>query len=316
MVEYAITFMKRGVSMTSSSQYHGILYCVAGALTWGINGVVSQFVFTHYVVNSSWLTAIRMIGAGLLLLLLCLSSQRDRLTGMLGDSVSIRQLLLLSVFGLLLCQYAYLTAIQYSNAGTATVLQTLCVVMMSAYMAIRSRSLPSRREVISVFLAFFGVYLVATNGNPAAMSLSPAGLFWGLMGALGAVTYPVLSHGLACRWGAIAVNAIAMFLGGIILFVSFQLWTLTPLLDLAGWLSVAYIIVGGTVVSFTCFVQGIRLIGPMHATLIGTLEPVTASIIAAVCLGTSFALPEIIGFIAILATVFIIVTQKPSAHKK
>ena len=301
--------MKGGTAMTLSPLYKGTLYCIFGALTWGINGVVSQFFFTYYVADTLWVTAVRMIGAGFVLLLLSLEKYRGQLVGMIRDPVSIRNLLLLAVFGLLLCQYSYLTAIKYSNSATATVLQTLNVVMMSSFLAIRFRRRPSSRECLSVVLALMGVFFVATNGNPSTMILSTEGLFWGLVGAVGCVTYPTLSQGLAIQWGSIPVNAVGMIVGGLVLSLATQIWTLTPVLDIVGWLAVAFIVVVGTALSFTLFIQGIRIIGPMKANLIGTLEPVTAAVVSALCLGTVFHLWEIVGFIAILATVFIIMKK-------
>ena len=57
---------------------------------------------------------------------------------------------------------------------------------------------------------------------------------------------------------------------------------------------------------------GIRLVGPMKSTLIGTLEPVTAAVVSAAWLGTAFHPVELAGFVCILATVFLIVVQWPS----
>ena len=133
--------------MALSSLYKGILYCVLGAVTWGVNGTVSQYLFTHYVVDSSWITALRMIAAGVVLLVLFFPKQRAAFYGMFHDPASLRNLLLLSIFGLLLCQYSYLTAIKYSNSATATVLQTLNVVLMSFFLAVRFRRRPSAREL-------------------------------------------------------------------------------------------------------------------------------------------------------------------------
>ena len=98
--------------MALSSLYKGILYCVLGAVTWGVNGTVSQYLFTHYVVDSAWITALRMIAAGVVLLVLFFPKQRNAFYGMFHDPASLRNLLLLSIFGLLLCQYSYLTAIK------------------------------------------------------------------------------------------------------------------------------------------------------------------------------------------------------------
>lgn len=57
-----------GFSMTKTQ--HGIMACVIGATTWGINGVVSQFLLSNYPVEPSWVATIRMSLAGLLLTLM------------------------------------------------------------------------------------------------------------------------------------------------------------------------------------------------------------------------------------------------------
>lgn len=293
-----------------STSYRGILLCIIGAVTWGINGVVSQFLFMHYPVDSSWITAVRMLIAGTILFIAFFPKQKANFIGMLRDPISLRHLLIFSIFGLLFCQYAYLTAIKNSNSGTATVLQTLSVVIMAFYLAIRFRKKPTFRENISVVLAFVGVFLVATDGNPSAMVLTPQGLTWGLISAIGAVTYPLLSQGLATQWGAPPTNSLGMIIGGTVFTLSMQMWTLTPTLDIYGWSAVLFIGVIGTALSFSAFIQGIRLIGPMKATLIGTLEPVIASVVSALWLGTAFTFIEIIGFICIITTVFLIILKK------
>lgn len=298
--------------MVISNFYKGAICCILGAVTWGINGVVSQFLLTHYVVDPAWVATVRMLGAGLILIVPVICKYKQTCCELLHDPVSVRHLLSLSLFGLLLCQYAYLTAIKYTNSGTATVMQTLSIVMMSLFLAVRFRRRPSWREQISVVLAIAGVFLVATNGNPSTMVLSPRGLTWCLIDAVSCVTYPMLSQGLAVQWGALIVNALGMIVGGTVLCLGTQTWTLMPTLDGTGWLAVAFIVIVGTALSFTFFVQGIRLVGPMKSTLIGTLEPITASTVSAYFLGTAFHPAEWIGFVCILATVFIIVAKRPS----
>lgn len=289
---------------------HGIIACVIGAVTWGVNGVASQFLLSNYPVEPSWVASIRMTLAGLLLTLMVIPKKSHLIRQMLHDPISLRHLVIFAIFGLTLSQFAYLSAIKNSNAGTATVLQTLCVVFMSFYLAVRFRKKPTTREIISVFLAFGGVYLSATHGNPSTMVLSPLGLTWGLIGAVAGVAYPVLSQGLAAHWGALITNGLGMITGSIVLGLSTQVWTNWPVLDAMGWFAVAFIVIVGTAISFTAFVTGISEIGPMKATLIGTLEPVIASVASAIVLGTTFHPVELVGYACIIATVFIIILQK------
>ena len=276
---------------------HGIIACVIGAVTWGVNGVASQFLLSNYPVEPSWVASIRMALAGLLLTFMVIPKKSHLIRQMLHDPISLRHLVIFAIFGLTLSQFSYLSAIKNSNAGTATVLQTLCVVFMSFYLAVRFHKRPTTREIISVFLAFGGVYLSATQGNPSTMVLSPLGL-------------TVLSQGLAAHWGALITNGLGMITGSIVLGLSTQVWTHWPALDAMGWFAVAFIVIVGTAISFTAFVTGISEIGPMKATLIGTLEPVIASVTSALVLGTTFHPVELVGYACIIATVFIIILQK------
>ena len=81
---------------------------------------------------------------------------------------------------------------------------------------------------------------------------------------------------------------------------------------LAGYTVMALIILIGTVGAFTLFLEGINKLGAVRATLIGCLEPVSATVISALWLGSVFSLTDILGFVCILATVLIFNTGEGS----
>lgn len=284
----------------------GLLCSTLGALSWGLSGTCGQFLFAHYNVDAIYLTNCRLLGAGTVLLLFALTSQRYALGQMLKKPVNWLQILIFSICGLLLCQITYLSAIQYSNAGTATILQTLNVVMMAFISCVHFHRLPNRWENISVPLALGGVFLIATGGNPNNMVLSPQGLFWGVLAAIGSICYTIIPNRLIAKWGTVVVNGPAMLLGGIILCLLSQPWKLAVELDIYGFLAIAFIVLIGTVASFTLFLRGVGDIGPMKATFIGTLEPVSAALASVLWLGTPFLFTDAIGFLLILSTVYLI----------
>lgn len=77
-----------------------------------------------------------------------------------------------AIVGLMLMHYTYFEAIAYGNAATATVVLYSCPAMVIRYNAIRHRKLPSKEEVITVFLAVGGTYFLVTGGDPAKLSVS------------------------------------------------------------------------------------------------------------------------------------------------
>ena len=101
----------------------GMIYALLGAVSWGVSGTCSQYLFNYKGINSNWLTVVRMISAGIILLIVALITRRKELMGVLSNWRDRIMLLIFGVFGLMVSQYTYLTAVQYTNSGTATVLQ-------------------------------------------------------------------------------------------------------------------------------------------------------------------------------------------------
>ena len=291
--------------MDRNDRMKGNLFAAAGAAGWGISGVCSQYLFSEYQVESGWLTAVRMLLSGVILLGIVLPREKHMVFGIINNKKDLLWLLAFAILGLLYCQYSFLAAIAHSNSGTATILQSLNVVMMAAVMAVWNRSGIGRRQGAAVFLAVLGTYLVATHGNPSEMQLSSAGLAWGLSAAAGVVLYTLLSRPIVRRWGNLTVTGWGMLIGGIVLGAAVKVWRIPGNLDLFAVLIIAVIVLIGTAAGFSLFLQGIRYIGPEKATLIGCLEPASATFLSAVFLGTQFGPVEIMGFAAILGTVFL-----------
>lgn len=285
-------------------KFSGWLCTAAGALCWGLSGVFSEYLFSHYPIDASWLTAIRMPSAGFLLLCLAAIQQKKQLFALFHHRRSVLQLLVFAA-GLLLSQFAYLSAIQHSNSATATVLQNLSIVMIAALSCLQQRTRPSGRLICSVLLALGGVFLIATNGRPQDMQLSASGLLWGLGAALGAVSYSMQSGPLIRRWGSLPVTGFGMLLGGLLLFPLFGL-PFPAGLPASAWLWILLIILVGTVGAYGLFLYGVSRIGPVEGALLSCLEPVTAAVFSALWLGTDFSIADLFGFACILATVLLL----------
>lgn len=291
--------------MEKNNSVKGNLFAAAGAAGWGVSGVRSQYLFSEYQMESDWLTAVRMILSGVILLALVLPREKQRLFGVMKNRTDLLWLLAFAILGLLYCQYSFLAAIAHSNSGTATILQSLNVVMMAAVMAVWNRTGIGLRQTAAIVLAILGTYLVATHGNPAEMMVSPAGLAWGLSAAVGVVFYTLLSRPIVRKWGNLVITGWGMLIGGIVLGIFVGVWEIPENIDLFGAFMIAIIVLIGTAAGFSLFLQGIRYIGPVKATLIGCLEPATATVLSAVFLETRFGVMEMIGFGAILGTVFL-----------
>ena len=98
-----------------------------------------------------------------------------------------------------------------------------------------------------------------------------------------------------------------MLFAGMASWTLFQPWEIAVSLDLEGWFYVAAVTVIGTVVSFACFLNGVKLVGSMLAGLLGCVEPVAACLLSALWLGTQFAPMDIVGMAMIIVMMFLMV---------
>lgn len=290
-----------------SKNIRGFAFALLGGVGWGFSGACAQFLFANYNADPLWISSVRMLGAGVVLCVLALLIARGPFLAMWRNPRTVASLAFFSVFGLAACQITYLFAIQNSNAGTATVIQYIGPVLVVLYLCVKGHRAPSRREILAVLLVISGTYLLATHGNPATMVLTPAGLFWALISAVTYAMYSLIPRRLMLRYGSVPIVAGGLLLGGIIFSIGIQSWTVDPGLDLSGWL---FLLVGlvffGTIVGFTLYFQAVKDIGAAKTGLVASIETVSATLFAVLWLGTAFSWIDIVGFVFIMATVFVL----------
>ena len=294
--------------MTESKKQvlRGCVLAGLGGVCWGFSGTCGQYLFAHYPVSSLWLTCVRLLSAGIILLLLAVLRRRDELCRALRSGKALASFFAYGVGGMMFCQYAYMTGISHSNAATTTVLQTLSIVFITVIACIQRRRRPKWNETLSVLLALLGTFLLATGGKVGQLVLSPQGLFWGIGAAVAVTIYTLMGRPLLERWSREVVMGLAMVMGGVVLNVGAKSWTMEVNLPLQGWALVAFIVVVGTVLSFSLFMQGIRDAGAVRAGILNVTEPVSAAILAFFWLGTHFTTADLLGFAAITATMFLL----------
>ena len=284
----------------------GLLSALLGGSLWGFSGACGQFLFSNYAIEPSWLTALRMSTAGLILTLYSFFTHREALKSIFNSAHDTIQLLKFAIPGVMLAQYTYLVAISHTNAGTATVLQYTMPVMILAYVCLTTGRKPAGSELIAMALALAGVFIIATHGNPTTMVLTPEGLVWGLVSAVTMAMFTVLPRDLMRRYGSVPVVGSGMLVGGAILSVPAGLWTYQPQLDAAGCFGLFGIVILGTVVAFTLYLTGVRLVGAVKTSLLASIEPVAATALAVLWLGTDIVFIDLVGFAAIIAAVIIV----------
>lgn len=291
----------------------GVACALAGGTLWGFSGACSQYLFAHYDIDASFITAARMLGSGALFLVLLLATRRERFVAMLRDRASLRSLVIFGVFGLFACQFSYIASIGCTNAGTATVLQSLGTVWVMLAACALAKKPPRAGEALGLVFALFATFLIATQGNLSSLALPAAGLAWGLANSITVAIYIMYPKHLMFVWGTLLTTGAGMAIGGVAAGVAWAgpaVWSgvvvVVPALDATGWLVLAAIAVLGTFAAFTLYLHGVALVGPVTGSLLGAMEPVSATVFAALWLGTSFSAYDWVGFVLMVSMILLV----------
>ena len=293
----------------------GRIYTLIGAISWGLSGACGQYLMNDSGVSPIYLTALRMVIAGLVLTLFACLKQPKQFREVVKSPKIMGRMLFFGIFGLMLCQLTYLFAIHSSNAGTATVLQYTCPILIVIYVSLKEKTVPTVMEFVAIVFALVGTFVIATHGNPFNLSLSPSGLFWGIISAFAYALYTLLPGKLIRQWGSLIVTGLGLLSGGILFYFGTASWQYT--IQWQPYTFIAFIgIIGiGTIFAYLLYLEGVSLIGPVQGSLLASAEPISSVFFSIILLGEIFQGIDIVGIVLILIAVYLI-TMKEQLQEK
>lgn len=290
----------------------GTFLTIAGGILWGISGVCGQFLFQSKDVTASWLVPLRLVTAGFLLLCYYLIRDKGKAFDIWKTKRNKIDIIIYGLAGMMLCQYSYFQTIEWSNAGTATVIQYLGPALIVVWVCLQTKRLPEKKEVLGVILAVTGIFLIATHGNPTTLALSQKALIMGLISAVSVVIYTVKPARMQAEFDTPLILAWGMLIGGTALTIAFRPWNNKVIFDGETFTALTFIILFGTMAGFSMYMTGVKMIGSVKASLYSCVEPVASMVLTAVWMKVSFTTPDLIGTVFVIATIIILALPTPS----
>lgn len=293
----------------------GTMMTLAAGLAWGISGISGQYLMSHGV-HVNLLTSLRLLITGIFLLSLARSKQKEHLVAAWKQPKFLKQVLLFSIFGLVLNQYAFLRAIHLTNAGTATVLQYMAPILILSIVCILNRQRPTSFEIIAIAMAILGTYMIATHEKLGSLAITPKGLMWGLGSAITYSIYILLPVKLIHEWGSTIVIGSGMFIGGILFSLVTKAWQYPLQINVMSILAYIGIIGIGTIFAYTFFLKGVSIVGAVKGSLLASVEPVSSVFLTVLVLGEIFYPIDLLGMLFIFLAVTLISYKDLIALKK
>lgn len=295
--------------MDKRSWLGGLCGVITG-IFWGFSGVCGQFLFETRGIQSEWLVPLRLSSSGIIMLAYLLTVNKKELMSLVHNRNDLLKTIICGICGIMMFQYTFLKAVQTSNAGTATVIQYLAPVFIMIYTCVRRKKRPNTTETVAILLAVGGIFLISTHGNLTNLVLTPKGLFWGLACAFAMFINSILPGELYQRYSTQTITGLGFVFGGIVLSAILRPWNYEVNWDLPTVGAVMVIVLLGSVAAYGLYAIMIKQIGPTKASLFVTSEAVAATVISAVWLKTVFYPIDLIGFVMIILTVFILTLCK------
>lgn len=289
--------------MTRKHYLRGILLASFAAVLWGVSGVAASSLFTfNSQVTALWLTQIRMISAGLILLIIArfVGSQPLKIWRQKSSAI---QVVSYGLLGMIPVQLCYFEAVKYGNAPIATIIQFLGPFIISLYFLIFKHITPTRPEAVGMIMAFFGTLLIVTHGHLNSLAISPVVLFWGGLSAIGVATNTLLPRPLLPKFGALSVTGWGLLVAGLSLNVFGPLWQANVHVTGPEIGLILFIIVFGTVFPFLMFAHALADILPTTASLLDAFEPLAATVFSVTFLNVQLTSYDLFGGAMIILAV-------------
>lgn len=289
----------------------GIIYAVVAGVLWGISAICAQFLFQFREIEPRWLVSARLLFSGTMLILYSSFTHGKAVFDIFKSRMDTLQVFAFGICGMMGVQFMYFTAIQASNAATATVLQYLGPVLIASYYALRRRRWPAGRERMAIVLAVLGTFLLVTHGDISKLSISKAALFWGLGGAMALAFNSIFPITLLRKFESTIVLGWAMFIGGVtISCLMTPPWAVSGIWDMSTFLATGFILVFGSLIAFYLYLNAIHSIGAEISSLLATVQPLSATILAVLVMGVPFILVDYLGAACIITTIVILAKKK------
>ncbi|MGZ0879761.1 DMT family transporter [Priestia megaterium] len=290
-----------------TSQHIGFLMVISGTALWGVSGPMIQWLFQNSSLTSSKFLIVRLLLAGIITLTLLYLTKKN-IFGVWKHPSHWVQLIIFGVLGMLGAQYAFIETIRVSNAVTAMLFQFLGPVLITIYITIQTKKLPTIIQLLAVVAALVGTFFLITNGSVENIVFSKKAIILGLLTTLGFTFYTLHPRTLIKEWGTVIIVGWGMLIGGIALLIyseGFSAVHLTHTLTFNTLLILFLVIISGTL-SFILYIGSLKYLSATETSLLSSIEPLVAAVVSIIWLNESFGMYQLLGGLLITAAVVLL----------
>lgn len=288
-----------------SARVRSLSLIVSAAILWGTVGVSTQTLYHLTATNPLSIGFFRLAFATPVLWAVAWISLGRKVA-----AIRRRDLAIMLIIGAMLALYqaCFFAAIARVGVTVAT-LVTLCLapVIVAALATVITRERLRWSILMALALALAGTgCVIGGRVNDLSQPYDLTGILFAVGSALGYAVVTLASRALAGRYPAPQINAVGFTMGALLLLPLAAATGFVINYPPQGWLLLGYLGVIPTALAYGLFVTGMRGTPATVASIATLVEPLTASILAAILFGEWLGPIGIIGALAMLAALLLL----------
>lgn len=299
-------YLKGKMSMETKIKLRGMTLASLASSLWAVSGISGEILFKKFNFSSDWLVSTRTLISGILLFLIVIFIEKKSVLKPLKNKRDCAGIILFGTAGMYLVQYTYFKTIELSNVSFATILQFTAPFFIFIYESIKNKKVPAVSTVILLLMTILGVIFFATKGNFSNLSVSLEALLLGIISAIMIAFYSTYPKKLLKKYGSITVVGWGMIVGSIISNVIHPIWKIEGDVNTQSIIQVMVVVILGTSIAYLIYIASLNYISSSLAGILTAFEPVLAAILSVAIFGLKFSFIEIIGFLLVFVSIFIL----------
>ncbi|MES3652474.1 EamA family transporter [Staphylococcus saprophyticus] len=217
---------------------------------------------------------------------------------------TIINILIFTLFGMILNQYSYMLSIFHGNAAIATMLEYMSPIYVIIWLVLRKKDKLKILDTLSLIILIFSLFLLLTNGDIKTLKVSDQSLFWGIISGVSLAFYTIYSKKLLIKFPSLLIIGWSMIIGGLLMNIKFPIWDINlKEIQITNIILILLNILTGTALAYWLYIKSVEYINEKKTIIFSTIEPIIAITSSVFIMHISFEKYQTIGIILILISI-------------
>lgn len=277
---------------------------------------VSKAVLIAGPISALSLTTFRMVGAAVIFWQASLFTKKEHV-----NHQDLMKLLFAALLGIVLNQGSFIFGVSLTSPINTSIVTTTTPIITMIIAAFYLKEPVTGKKVLGIFIGAAGALLLILSSQATAASGGKSSNIWGdllcLLAQFSFSFYFVLFKGLIGRYSPVTLMK-WMFTYASICTIPFTFNHISAI-DFANlpaeiYLDIAYVVIGGTFLSYLFIPIGQTLLRPTVACMYNYVQPIVASLIAVLWGMDTFGVMKGIAVVLVFSGVYIVTQSKSKAQ--